>query len=367
MRWLPGLPAHRACLTVSFDTDIISSNVSVLLNTTGNPAHDTTFHGDKIVVANRRSGTLSVIRVKTDEIVATIALPYDASAGEPLPEPMYVVYTRVRDRVFVGDRSNRRIVVYDAEDFSVVATIPGGDGIFHMWTDPRNRQVWVNNNIENTVTVIDARTLSVLTTIALPADLIADSRIPHDVMLDRQFAYITMVASPGGTGNGDYVLKYSLDTFEEVARARVGDDPHLALALKSKLLYVPTQISNTVTVLRRTDLEQVTDVPVPGAHGVAVPRSGNILYVTDLPGGQTDTLYTIDTRTNTLVGDPVDAPYGIAHNMVTNTSQRKLYVTHSGNIQNKVTVWEISNQDPVPVLLGEVRVGLNPFGIALVP
>jgi hypothetical protein len=67
------------------------------------------------------------------------------------------------------------------------------------------------------------------------------------------------------------------------------------------------------------------------------------------------------------MGDPVDAPRPIAHNRVINANQSKLYISHSGIISNRVTVWEISNQDPVPVFLRELVVGLNPFGIAFVP
>src|SRR5688500_10771796 len=74
-------------------------------------ADDDDAHGPgrqgNIVVANRGSGTISVIDVSTDEVVGTYALP----AGPNPPEPMYVFYTPTRDRVFVGDRRNNRVVV----------------------------------------------------------------------------------------------------------------------------------------------------------------------------------------------------------------------------------------------------------------
>ncbi|MFN2278691.1 MAG: hypothetical protein ACK2UR_13830, partial [Candidatus Promineifilaceae bacterium] len=54
-------------------------------------------HG-KIVVANRASGSISVIDVETDSIIDNVALP-----GPNPAEPMYVVYSKFGDRVFVGD------------------------------------------------------------------------------------------------------------------------------------------------------------------------------------------------------------------------------------------------------------------------
>ena len=132
--------------------------------------HGHPFSAGKVVVANRVSGTISIIDTRTDQVADTIALPATGIA----PDPMYVVYTHVGHRVFVGDRNNNRVVVFDADDFSVEGIIPTGNGIFHMWADPQNRQLWVNNDIDNTVTVIDPATLQVLTTVPMPTDLVAD-------------------------------------------------------------------------------------------------------------------------------------------------------------------------------------------------
>jgi 3-carboxymuconate cyclase len=83
----------------------------------------------KIVVANRASGTISVIDIHSDEVVDTIPLP----AGPNPPEPMYVFYVPSHKRVFVNDRMNNRVVVFDARDFSVEDTVDTGAGPFHIW------------------------------------------------------------------------------------------------------------------------------------------------------------------------------------------------------------------------------------------
>jgi len=76
-------------------------------------------HG-KMVIANRASGTITVIDVASDHVIGTYALP----AGAKTPEPMYVVYSR--DRVFVGDRANNRVAVFNPRTFTVETTVPAG-------------------------------------------------------------------------------------------------------------------------------------------------------------------------------------------------------------------------------------------------
>lgn len=49
------------------------------------------------------------------------------------------------------------------------------------------------------------------------------------------------------------------------------------------------------------------------------------------------------------------------------TKNKKLFLTHSGGASDKVTIYAVSVEDPNPTLIGEVTVGLNPFGLAYVP
>lgn len=352
---------RKRILTIGMGFLLIALAISYLPQGTAHATAESP-HGGKIVVANRGSGTISVISTISDEIIGTYALP----AGDNTPEPMYVVYTRVHNRVFVGDRANNRVVVFDARTFDVETTVDAGAGIFHMWADPRGRQLWVNNDIDNTTTVIDPVHLTVLATVPTPPDLVAEGGKPHDVILDPRgrFAYVTVV---GLEGEHDYVVQFNTRTFQEIRRAAVGKDAHLSLTRRNKLLYVPSQESDVVIVLNRRTLELVTEISVPGAHGAGMARGGKVFYTTNLSGGGIDGLFAIDTRTNTVIGEPVDTPYPVPHNIALTPNRHKLYLTHSGPDADKVTIYTTRKHDPVPVLAGEVTVGLNPFGLAYVP
>lgn len=313
-----------------------------------------------IVVANRGSGSISIIGASSDQLVGTVALP----AAANVPEPMYVVHAPKARRVFVGDRANNRVVVFDDRWFEVETSVPAGNGIFHMWADPDDNQLWVNNDIDNTITVIDPVTLDVITTVHLSQDLVDLGGKPHDVILDHggDFAFVTVVGIPG---TADYVVKFSTETFQEAARAAVGKDPHVSLSRRNKLLYVPSQ-SGQVYVLKRQDLGVQTIINVPGAHGADMPHNGKTFYTTNLPGGGAQGLFAIDTKLNTVIGNAVNTPFPVPHNIALTLNGRKLYVTHSGATADKVSIYDIDSDTRLPGLKTNLTVGKNPFGLTLV-
>jgi YVTN family beta-propeller protein len=314
--------------------------------------------GGFILVANRGSSSFSVIDPASDEVVKTVALP----AGANVPEPMYIV-DGGRGRVFVGDRANRRVVVFDRR-FRPIATLTAGAGVFHMWAG--GGQVWVNNDIDMTSSVFDVDTLVRLAVVPMPADLVAQGGRPHDVVLDAyhgRYAYVTMVGIPGAN---DYVVKFSTRTFAELARVPVGKDPHIAINSRHEQLFVPAQGSSTLHVLDTGTLEPLATLPTPGTHGAAVSPDSRRFYTTNLPGGGADALFTIDARSATFVGEPADAPFATPHNIALTSDGRKLYVTHSGPAASQVTVFRVVGPGMRPAYETTVTVGTNPFGIAFV-
>ena len=96
-------------------------------------------------------------------------------------------------------------------------------------------------------------------------------------------------------------------------------------------------------------------------------RNGRVFYTTNLPGGGANALWTIDTRDGAVIGAPVPTPFAGPHNLAFTPDERKLYVTHSGPTATNVTVFAISERQPVPVFLTSINVGVNPFGLTYAP
>ena len=316
-----------------------------------------------MVIANRNSGTISVIDVKTDEVVRMVLLPQ--RDGEPTPEPMYVVSTRTwRDRlVWVGDRANDRVVVFDARTYDVVDVVPCGDGVFHMWAHPWRNQLWVVNDVDKTVTVIDTSDRAVITTIPMPADLVDGGAKPHDVVFGPFgiFAYVTFLDTPDP--NQDAVVQFDTFGFREWERADVGEDPHLSFNWRTWEVYLPCQGADAIYVLNAFTLEQFEIIDAPGAHGAITSGNAKRFYSTNLPGGGPSGVYAVNTKKLEAIGE-ADTPDTIPHNVALNRNGRKLYVTHSGPNQT-VSVFKTMKSGEFQ-FLKSIEVGDNPFGLAFV-
>lgn len=311
-----------------------------------------------MLVANRASGSISQIDIGTN-LVTNYALPMAANPAEP----MYIVYSPDNELVYVGDRGNNRLVVYNANNYAnSIGEVPVGAGIFHMWGDPNHNQLWVNNDIDKTVSVVDMLSQSTIATFSTPSDLNALGGKPHDVFLNPNapFAYVTML---GVSGNTDWVVKYSTETFMELDRVEVGDDPHVSYSPSLDQLFAPTQ-GGGVAVIDGSTFDVTTTINVPNSHGAWLSPDEATFYTTNIADGGTAGLVSIDTATLTI-SDSVDAPFSIPHNVITTPDQSRLYLTHSGGANDKVSIYDVSNPAN-PVYLESVTTEFNPYGIALI-
>ncbi len=316
-------------------------------------------HPHHMVIANRNSGSISVIDTRKERIYGTFDLP----SGQNAPEPMYVVWVPGTNRVFVGDRSNDRVVVFNADDYSVETTVAAGKGVFHMWAGKRGQQLWVNNDIDKTASVVNPHTLEFIHTVPMPQDLVEAGGKPHDVILEPKGdqAFVTML---GFAGEHDYVIRFSTDTFRETGRKAVGKDPHLSLHPRNDFLYVPNQNTNELIILDRFTMDEVKTLSIPGAHGAGMDYRSKFFLTTNLPGGGTNGIFNVRMRTNE-VADVVDTPYPIPHNLAFTARGDKVYLTHSGGSSDKVTVYRLNRRTGALSFHKEFDVGLNPFGLAL--
>ncbi len=305
---------------------------------------------NRAVIANRASGTISVINADMNTVMNSYPMP---NGGQP----MYAVHNKNNNTVLVGDYFGT-VAAFDGITYDYLGSATAGFGVFHMWISPDNQQLWVNNEIDKTISVIHPSTLETITTFPIPSDLDADGFKPHDVIVDpsNAYAYVTMISS----AEVNYVVKYDAQTFQEVGRAAVGGDPHVSLTGMNNMLYVACQASDELYVLNRNDLSEETILSVPNAHGLGMNAAGTYLYIGNIADSGTDATYTLDVMTNTLVGEGIDAPFAVPHNYAVSNNDAQLFLTHSGGSSDKVSVYNLA---PTPTLVAELTTGLNPFGL----
>lgn len=314
----------------------------------------------RIVVANRGDGTISVIDVQTLTVVDTVPLPADANPSVP----GYAAYSEARDRLYVGDEANQRVVVFQGSDLSHVTDLPAIGDVFHIWQN--DDQLWAVDRTNLGVAVFDLATDLRIAFVPIPNDLILAGGVPHDVVIDGSHAFVSVL---GIDMAPDVVVRYSLATLQETGRVNVGEDPHLFLHPTTSRLYVACQDSDAVWVIDRDTLAEVAVIPADGGHGIWIPPHGQRLYVTNFAGHEPGppaplgpfALTTIDTATNRVV-DRTHAPDSAPHNIASNASGSRIFVTHSNGGTN-VTVYGTLSVNFGPREIARLEVGANPFGL----
>jgi len=284
-------------------------------------------------------------------------MPSSGSGG--IPQPMYVQYAR--EKVYVGCRTNSEVVVFDARTYKVINRVPAGEGVFHMWTD--GNRLWVVNDVDNSITVIDTEQDKAIKNIDLSAYLAGSEDKPHDIVATPagDAVYVSLLE---GT-----ILKIDPSTFEVVSERtqNIGSDPHLAVTFAIDMILVPQQDSGVLSFLSQSDLSVAGEIMIPNAHGIGVSPNGRFAYVTDIGASAGEgAIYTVDTKELKLVGGaPVATGASVPHNVVV-TSDNRLFITHSGPNGMEVTEHQ-TGPDGIPTTVTNTyTVGTNPFGIGYV-
>ena len=312
-----------------------------------------------MLVANL-DGTVSVIGTVDDTVTHTITLP----PGTNPPTAAYAEYSALSRQIFVSDSANARVLVYRVSDLELAGTLNTDADAFHMWLS--NEQLWVVDRTARSAIVFDITSQQRLATIPIPGDLLQAGGIPHDVSADDSHAYISVLALDGVP---DMVVKYDRNTFQEVARANVGESPHVALNPTNREMYAACDATNNVFVINRDTMQVQTTIPATGAHGTWVPNHGETFYTTNFPGNSNGVavpgLLAIDLVTDQLLGStpPLESR---PHNVFGTDDGTKAYVTHT-NGGTTVSVYTIASPTSIPQLSAQVQVGTNPFGLTFFP
>lgn len=308
---------------------------------------------DAMAVANRNSGDLSLINTRTLQ-VKTIDLSYAGKAAEP----MYVNHWRSQHadwgQIFIGDRKNNRILALDDRGHQVVYAIPVGKGVFHQAVRRDGSQLWVVNDIDKTLSVINPDWSSVVRTIHIPAQYNAGK--PHDVYLSERYAYVTVI----GLNDGNRLLRYNLDDFRLSKQINISGGGHVVA--ESGRVYVVSESEGELQVYRESDLTLSHKTAIPNAHGLVA--HGSRVYVTNIAGRGNRAVWEFTQDGKRSFGSG-NTWFNTPHNVAPNARGTRLFVTHSGALNNHVSVMAVGGAN-APAVVNNIKVGVNPFGLGLV-
>ncbi|MFC6267500.1 YncE family protein [Frigoriflavimonas asaccharolytica] len=299
---------------------------------------------ENVLIANRNAGSVSFLDAKTNQVLKTLSIPGAA--------PMYVVYVPTKDKLYVGDAFQNKVHIINPKTKEVESSINVGVGVFHMWADGLGKQLWVVNDVDKTISVIDLNSNTVVQTINV-------GFVPHDVFLnsDGTKAYVSILDF--NPSMPDRVFMYSTSTFAKTGEVNVGKDPHLYALPSTNKLYVPCQVSNQFYTLNANDFSLISTTTLVGAHGIIPSPSQSTLFVTNFTGSQ---VYSINSANSALNGSAVSTLSAIPHNVVVNEAGNKMFVTHSGSMSNTVSTYTINGNIITPETT--ITTNTNPFGLA---
>lgn len=298
-------------------------------------------------MGNRDDGTLSVLDARNGDFLQTVNLPYNSDIQNQT-DPIDVV--AVNGLVYVGDRANSRVIVLDANSFTTIQYIPTGSGIVKLSADARGKNLWVANDGDISVNIVDLEYFVVIRTLQPPS-----LGLPSGVVVDPSgdYGYVTY------SGQGAVILYRASDGSATSVYSNVTSDVAFpALSFRFPSVYVPSMSTDIVFELYTTgiDLSAQGNFSMNGPYATAVSPDGHYLYITLPASNQIRVIdVTIDTLDSRTASTPA-SPQQLVH------TGSRLFVTHTGS--DRVSFYAVSALDPIPILLGTVNVGSGPAAVA---
>jgi PQQ-dependent catabolism-associated beta-propeller protein len=154
--------------------------------------------------------------------------------------------------------------------------------------EPANAyKIFVSNEGDNTITVIDSETMSVIETVQV-------GQRPRGITITNDGKYVLLCAS-----DDDTVQMIDTATYEIVGTLPSGPDPELfVLHPSGNPLYIANEDDNLVTVVDVEDRSLVAEIPVGvEPEGMGISPDGAVMVNTS---ETTNMAHFIDTGTNTI-------------------------------------------------------------------
>ncbi len=236
-----------------------------------------------------------------------------------------------------------------------IESIPIGGNLVALAISPNGNDVYVVNADDNTVSVIDTTTNTVVSTIS-PAEGYGRGFAALAISPNGEYVYVA-------DGFSDAVLVIATATDTVVGKPiSVGVNPSaLAISLNGQYVYVANADDNTVSVID-TATNTVVGKPISvGANpsALAISLNGQYVYVANNGSG---TVSVIDTATDTVVGNTPVGNYPSA--LAINPNGNDVYVGHNyDGSSSTVSVIDTATN----TVVGNIPVGNGPGALAIGP
>lgn len=206
--------------------------------------------------------------------------------------------------------------------------------------------LWVADEFGNSITVIDASTNEVITTLT-------GIEGPHNIQVSPDGETVWAVS-----GHTSTAVQIDASTYSLLATIPTREHPaHIILTPDGNTAYVTNSEDNSVTAIDVATAKVVATIPVGEyPHGLRPSPDGRWVYVANTNG---TTLSVIDTTTDSVIGDVVvgERPVQVAF------SPDGDFVYVSLNVENAVGKVDVATRD----LVDTIEVGVGPIQVFVTP
>ncbi|MEO8101152.1 MAG: choice-of-anchor D domain-containing protein, partial [Betaproteobacteria bacterium] len=245
---------------------------------------------------------------------------------------------------YIANRTDNTVSVIDTPTNSVVATIPVGVNPYGVAVNPAGSRVYVSNQNASSVSVIDAASNTVVATVPVGINPLGLAVTPGG---NRVYAAVAV-------SNAVYVIDGASNSV--LTTIPVGGSPiGVAINPAGTLAYVANASSNNVSVIDTGSNAVIATVPVgTGPFGVAINPAGTFAYVANQNSGNVSV---IDTASNIVVATVVTGftPYTVA----INAAGTRVFLANNAN----VSVIDTATN----TVTTNIAVGASPRGVAFNP
>jgi YVTN family beta-propeller protein len=255
--------------------------------------------------------------------------------------PVGILYDPYNGLVYVADNGNNSITVINPTTMSVVDTIDVNGSPIRMALDPTNQLIYVTLSSSNQVAVLNPSTNAIVHYIPVGPS-------PLGIIYAEGLIYVANYV-------GATISVINPNTDQVINTIITSGDPNpkcLAFDPVNGMIYATT-INGVAVINPKTD-SQVTNISILSSWGVAVDPSTGYVYVTVASGDYVDV---INPSTNTVVNEIIT--YGICPTDIVIGGNLMFVVNRDSDT---LTIVNLTDDDVV----ANISVGNSPLGACII-
>lgn len=323
----------------------------------------------EFAIANR-GGSLTFLDYKKEQ--AHLSISGDLQSTE-ISEPMYVTplgNSKGQRMVAFADRTRNLLSVVNGSTKELLGEVELSKGAFHQFSHPLvGLKVAVATDIEkgmDLITISDNGKSLKKRHFTIPKSLMSGN--PHDVVMDRKFAYLTVKGVQGKESKFDVLLQIDVKTLKLVNAKKFSEDIHLFSPVRAGFFTVVEQETGNLHLIQKGTMKTLQVLKVAeGVHGISGSENGQFLFIADInEAAGSKAIYAVEvTKQGAKILDSAALNSPTAHNVAVDDrgDSFTVVVTHSGGSSTQNSILKFSKTKKSLKLIKDIRTGVNPFGL----